>query len=119
LYNALRHKLSDKTMSPENERRTMLSKFTDLKYAIILAAGIVGLVFDRLEGIDTDQLLEPEPDDLTAITGIGAASAQRLNESGVASFAQLAALSPEQAFEITQYAAGNHSQWIADAKELA
>lgn len=97
----------------------MLVKLPDLKNAVTLAAGIVGLIFDRLEGIDIDQLMEPVPDDLTAISGLGTASARRLNEAGITTFAQLAALSPEQVFDITQYSAGNHSRWIEEAKALA
>ena len=79
----------------------MLRRLTDLKIAIALAAGIVGFVFDRLEGMELEELLELEPEDLTQISGLGAASAQRLNEAGINSFAQLAALTPEEAFEIT------------------
>ena len=97
----------------------MLRRFTDLKYAIILAAGIVGLVLDRLEGQDIDFEEVLGPDDLTVISGLGPASARRLNEAGVTTFAQLAALSPDQAFDITRYNQGDFAQWSADAKELA
>ena len=98
---------------------SMLNRFANLKYAVTLAAGIVGMVFDRLEGVEIEELMEPEADDLTVITGLGTASAQRLNEAGVTTFAQLAVLTPEQVFEITQYSAGHHEQWIADAKALS
>jgi predicted flap endonuclease-1-like 5' DNA nuclease len=97
----------------------MLRRFTDLKYAIILAAGIVGLVFDRLEGQEIDFEEALGPDDLTVISGLGPASARRLNEAGVSTFAQLAELSPDRALEITSYTQGDFTQWIADAKELA
>jgi predicted flap endonuclease-1-like 5' DNA nuclease len=97
----------------------MLRRFTDLKYAIILAAGIVGLVFDRLEGQEIDFEEALGPDDLTVISGLGPASARRLNEAGVSTFAQLAELSPDRALEITSYTQGDFAQWIADAKELA
>jgi large subunit ribosomal protein L21 len=97
----------------------MLRRFTNLKYAIILAAGIVGLVLDRLEGQEIDFEEALGPDDLTVISGLGPASARRLNEAGITNFAQLAELTPDQALEITRYTQGDFAQWIADAKELA
>jgi large subunit ribosomal protein L21 len=53
-------------------------------------------------------------DDLTAINGVGPAAAKKLNEAGITSFAQIAALSEEDAA-----AAKVKADWIEQAKELA
>ncbi len=56
-------------------------------------------------------------DDLTAITGVGPAAATKLNDAGITSFAQLAALSAEDAAAIETIKV--KEAWIEQAKELA
>lgn len=64
---------------------------------------------------------EAPRDDLTAIRGIGATMHQRLNEAGIATFAQLAAKSPDQ----LRQALGDFGRitdvegWIQQARALA
>jgi large subunit ribosomal protein L21 len=52
-------------------------------------------------------------DDLTQITGVGPAAAKKLNEAGITTFAQLAALDPET-FEATKV----KPEWVDQAKTL-
>ncbi|MFZ7093693.1 50S ribosomal protein L21 [Primorskyibacter sp. 2E233] len=53
-------------------------------------------------------------DDLTQITGVGPAAAAKLNDAGVTTFAQLAAVDPET-FEATKV----KPEWVEQAKSLA
>ena len=53
-------------------------------------------------------------DDLSQITGIGPAAAKKLNEAGIATFAQLAAIDPES-FEAVKV----KPEWGEQAKSLA
>ncbi len=53
-------------------------------------------------------------DDLTQITGVGPAAAKKLNEAGITTFAQLAAVDPET-FEATKV----KPEWVEQAKTLA
>mgnify|MGYP005830813033 FL=1 len=53
-------------------------------------------------------------DDLTAITGVGPAAAKKLNEAGITTYAQLAAVDPET-FEATKV----KPEWVEQAKTLA
>ncbi|MBY6006292.1 50S ribosomal protein L21 [Salipiger bermudensis] len=53
-------------------------------------------------------------DDLTAITGVGPAAAKKLNEAGITTFAELAAVNPET-FEATKV----KPEWVEQAKTLA
>lgn len=53
-------------------------------------------------------------DDLTAITGVGPAAAKKLNEAGITSYAQLAAVDADT-FEATKV----KPEWVEQAKELA
>ena len=53
-------------------------------------------------------------DDLTAITGVGPAAAKKLNEAGITTYAQLAAVDAAS-FE----AAKVKPEWVEQAKELA
>ncbi|MBN2741982.1 MAG: 50S ribosomal protein L21, partial [Rhodobacteraceae bacterium] len=55
-----------------------------------------------------------EADDLKVITGLGPAAEKKLNEAGVTTFAQLAAIDPE-AFEAVRVKA----DWVAQAQDLA
>ena len=99
----------------------MLRNAFNLKNAVDIFAGVVGLVFDKLEGFSTTEAEFAEPDDLTAIGGIGRAFAQRLNEAGILSYRQLANLTADQVREITSAAQwqGDPEAWIAEAQELA
>jgi predicted flap endonuclease-1-like 5' DNA nuclease len=59
------------------------------------------------------------PDDLVDINGIGPVFAKRLNEAGITTFAQLAALTPEKAREITgvkEWQPNDPAAWIAEAQ---
>jgi len=62
----------------------------------------------------------PEPDDLTRIVGIGPKYAARLNDAGVMTFAQLAALTPAdlQAIFASTGRVPNVSDWPAQAARL-
>lgn len=53
-------------------------------------------------------------DDLTAITGVGPAAAKKLNEAGITTFAQLAAVDAAS-FEAVKV----KPEWVEQAKELA
>ena len=115
----------------------MLRSAANFKNVIDLFAGVVGLVFDKLEGLTPEELAAAEPevveaaesdevgtaesDDLTAIGGIGRAFAQRLNEAGILTYRQLANMSADQVREVTRAAQwqGDPASWIAEAKELA
>jgi predicted flap endonuclease-1-like 5' DNA nuclease len=107
----------------------MLRNAVNFKNVIDLVAGVVGLVFDQLEGITTDELASAESeevesaesDDLTEISGIGRAFAQRLNEAGILTYHQLANMSADQVREVTRAAQwqGDPTSWIAEAQELA
>ncbi|SDG25241.1 50S ribosomal protein L21 [Alloyangia pacifica] len=55
-----------------------------------------------------------EGDDLTKITGVGPAAAKKLNEAGIATFAQLAAVDPES-FDAVKV----KPEWVEQAKTLA
>jgi hypothetical protein len=87
------------------------------KTIIEFVAGVIGLLFDHLEGMTS----AAAADDLTLINGIGPTYAQRLKDAGIATFAQLAALTPEEVREITHVAAwqGDATDWVAQAKQLA
>jgi predicted flap endonuclease-1-like 5' DNA nuclease len=61
----------------------------------------------------------PDPDDLTAIKGIGPVFATRLNKAGIFTYAQLAAQSSEKLQFITQVTRWDPAEWIAAAKILA
>jgi large subunit ribosomal protein L21 len=56
-------------------------------------------------------------DDLTQITGVGPAAAKKLNEAGLTSFAQIAALSEDDIAGID--AVKVKPEWVEQAKELA
>ncbi|MFC3616571.1 50S ribosomal protein L21 [Lutimaribacter marinistellae] len=56
-------------------------------------------------------------DDLTKLTGVGPAAATKLNDAGITTFAQLAALSDEQIAAID--AIKVKPEWVEQAKELA
>ncbi|MEP4038795.1 50S ribosomal protein L21 [Pseudophaeobacter sp.] len=56
-------------------------------------------------------------DDLTQLTGVGPAAAKKLNEAGLTSFAQIAALSEDDIAGID--AVKVKPEWVAQAKDLA
>jgi len=60
-------------------------------------------------------------DDLSAINGIGPTFAKRLNEAGITTYQDLAALSGEQIKEITNVAdwRADPNEWIIEAKDMA
>ena len=60
-------------------------------------------------------------DDLTDIRGIGIATQNRLNTSGIKTYAQLAEASPDHLQEILggRIAEGRIKHWIAEARKLA
>ncbi len=64
---------------------------------------------------------ESSSDDLTAISGIGIATQNRLYRAGIKSFGQLARASPAEVREILGGFAGGADveDWIAQAKQLA
>ena len=58
-----------------------------------------------------------EGDDLTKLTGVGPAAAAKLNDAGITSFAQIAALSEDEIAAID--AIKIKPEWVEQAKELA
>ncbi len=102
------------------------------KNIIDFTAGVMGILFEKYEtargqapgpGSEPEADAEPqeaEADDLTQIDGIGPTFARRLAEAGVTTFAQLAALSPEEAREITHVTVqSDPADWIAEAQSLS
>lgn len=62
----------------------------------------------------------PAPaDDLELITGIGPVTARRFQEAGITTYAQLAALTPEELREISDTGRWEAADWIAEAKRRA
>ncbi len=61
-------------------------------------------------------------DDLSKLAGVGPVMVKKLNENGIATFAEIAAWSPEQAAEIDEKLGlkgrVERDDWIAQAKEL-
>jgi predicted flap endonuclease-1-like 5' DNA nuclease len=96
-----------------------------LKDLINFTAGVMGLLFEKYEGtLETGSPATGEApaevDDLTQIDGIGPTFASRLYAAEVTTFAQLAALSPEQIREITHVTVqADPADWIAEAQRLA
>lgn len=63
--------------------------------------------------------LAEAPDELTAINGIGPATARRLNEAGIVSIRQLAQASPDRLVEISGTTRWDPADWIEQARKLA
>lgn len=62
-----------------------------------------------------------EPDKLTKIKGIGPVAERQLNEQGITTFAQIAALTPEEIAKVDEYmpfSAAQIEDWQGQAKEL-
>ncbi len=72
-------------------------------------------------GRDTEKTEGNPSDDLTAIQGIGIAIQNRLNTSGIKSYAQLAQASPEDLRAVLGKRASGAKveDWIAEARKLA
>ena len=92
---------------------------------INLVAGMLGLVFDQLEGKQIAPGLDfydssAAADDLTKISGIGPAFARRLNDAGVTSYAQLAGMTAEEIRNRAGLAEwqGDPDDWIIQARRL-
>lgn len=61
-----------------------------------------------------------DPDKLTDIVGIGPVAEKQLNEQGIMTFAQIAALTPEEIVKVDEYmpfSAAQIEDWQAQAKE--
>ncbi|UCG23958.1 MAG: hypothetical protein JSW55_17785 [Chloroflexota bacterium] len=112
---------NDDRLMENNMRLT----FVGPKIVINLVAGMLGLVFDQLEGkqpmpeLDFDDS-SPAADDLTKISGIGPAFARRLSDAGVTSYGQLAGMTAE---EVRSQAGlsewqGDPDDWISQAVRL-
>ena len=105
--------------------RTMRLAFIRPKVMIDLVAGMIGLLFDQLDGempFEGEAVgeLEPKADDLTKINGIGPAFARRLDDAGVTTYADLAGMTAEELRERTQLAEwqGDPEDWIVQAQSL-
>ena len=99
--------------------------FVRPKIVIDLVAGMLGLLFDQLDGAQPLDVFEledsaPEADDLTKISGIGPAFARRLNDAGVTSYGQLAGMTAEEVRQRTDLAEwqGDPDEWISQAQIL-
>jgi predicted flap endonuclease-1-like 5' DNA nuclease len=100
--------------------------FVRPKEVIDVVAGMIGLLFDQLDGelpLEVDTIVETEPagDDLTKINGIGPAFARRLIDAGVRSYTDLGGMTAEEVRQRTQLAEwqGDPEDWISQAQTLA
>ncbi|PIE81529.1 MAG: hypothetical protein CSA11_04100 [Chloroflexi bacterium] len=110
------------------------------KNYINLMAGIVNMVFEQCNSVNITvptakiavdvaevkaeapaKPVAAKPDDLTAINGIGATFAKRLQAAGITTYQALAEAAPEHIKEVAKLAdwQANPEDWIAAAKELA
>lgn len=97
--------------------------FVQPKVMINMVAGMIGLLFDQIEGNQTVEALESDRadspvDDLTKISGIGPAFARRLNEAGVTSYSDLAAMTADEVRERAKLSdwQGDPDDWISQAQ---
>lgn len=77
---------------------------------------------DQAEAATLFTAPEGEGDDLTKIKGVGKVAAGQLNEQGITTFAQIAALSDDDVAKIDEtmpFSADQISDWREQAKELA
>jgi Domain of unknown function (DUF4342)/Helix-hairpin-helix domain len=72
-----------------------------------------------IEYEDIEEKLADVVDDLTAIKGIGLKKAELLQDAGITSFADLAALSPAELAEIAKINEATAMEWIATAKAMS
>lgn len=96
------------------------------KVMINLVAGMIGLVFDQIDGAQPPEAMAAgdvvaKADDLTKISGIGPAFARRLNDAGISTFSQLAGMSVPEIRERAELAEwqGDPYDWIIQAQRLA
>jgi len=68
--------------------------------------------------VEEAHVIVARPDELEEISGIGPATARRLNDAGVYTYKQLANLSPEQLQEISGTNRWDPNDWIKQANEL-
>ena len=71
-----------------------------------------------LRKVETEPAQPASPDDLEVISGIGPATARRLNEAGITTYAQLAAMTPGELDQISGTGRWDPADWIAEAKKL-
>jgi len=72
--------------------------------------------------VATDVAAEVSPDDLTRINGVGPVYARQLQAGGIVTFAQLAALTPEQLDDIIDapdWREPDYQSWIHQARNLS
>ena len=100
--------------------------FVRPKEVIDVVAGMIGLLFDQVDGelpIEVEAPIEPRPatEDLTKINGIGPAFARRLAEAGVSTYAQLASMTAQEVRERAGLAEwqGDPEDWISQAVALS
>jgi nucleotidyltransferase/DNA polymerase involved in DNA repair len=102
--------------APEAGRQLTLWRLVRPRNALKVTAGAIGIVFDRIQGVTPSW-----GDDLTIIKGIGPTYARRLEAAGIHTFAQLAALTPEQIREkagLSEWQ-GDPQEWLLQARALA
>ena len=58
----------------------------------------------------------PEPDDLTEIKGIGPVKAGQLNDAGIDTFTELAAMSADELAEVAETSTATATRWSRDAQ---
>jgi predicted flap endonuclease-1-like 5' DNA nuclease len=99
--------------------------FVRPKVMINLVAGMLGLLFDQIEGAQPVPAPEPDSsdpkdDDLTKISGIGPAFARRLNDAGVTSYNQLAGMTADEVRATAGLSEwqGDPDDWINQAQTL-
>jgi len=92
-------------------------KLTLIKITDILASGADATGVKAATGKGTDVPAAAGADDLTKINGVGPAAAKKLVEAGLATFAQIAALSDADIAAID--AVKVKPEWVEQAKALA
>ncbi|MFW8593136.1 50S ribosomal protein L21 [Cribrihabitans neustonicus] len=98
-------------------------KLTLVKITEILASGADATGVKAATGKGDASAAKAAPaaaagsDDLTQLTGVGPAAAKKLNDAGLTSFAQIAALSEDDIAAIE--AVKVKPEWVEQAKELA
>jgi predicted flap endonuclease-1-like 5' DNA nuclease len=60
--------------------------------------------------------IPPEPDDLTAIKGIGPVKADKLNAAGIATFPDLAGMPIEELADVAGTSVATATRWSEDAR---
>jgi len=58
----------------------------------------------------------PEPDDLTEIKGIGPVKAGQLNDAGIDTFTELAAMPADELAEVAETSTATATRWSRDAQ---